>query len=102
MDANRSLHFYAKTNNIERMLLILSQNKLYDVNSNDEYGMSPLHIALLYGHDECVDLLLKYGANINATIKCHHVLVKITLEQPFESRYRLIFCGGNFIKLIKL
>jgi ankyrin repeat protein len=99
---DRLLRIYIKNNNIEELLLFLSRNKLYDINSNDEDGLSPLHLALLYGYDECVDILLKHGANINATTKVHSVLTKILLNQPFESRYRVIFHGGTFMELLKL
>jgi ankyrin repeat protein len=36
-----------------------------DVNSVDNDGYTPLHIACIYEHPEVVELLLKYGADVN-------------------------------------
>jgi ankyrin repeat protein len=96
------IRYCCKVGDCEQLKLLLSLNKNYDINNNDHNGMTPLHIGLIYGNDICVEFLIKYGADIHATINCHQVMRHILLEQPFESRYRLIYYGGNFFKLLKL
>ena len=49
-----------KIGDCSRLKSLLSMNKGYNINNNDRQGMAPIHIALLYGNDTCVDLLLKY------------------------------------------
>ena len=44
-------------------------NNGVDVNATDEYGDTPLHIAVFYGYIGICELLLKNKANVNAINK---------------------------------
>ena len=37
-----------------------------DVNETDERERTPLHVAVIFARDELCELLLKYGADVNA------------------------------------
>jgi hypothetical protein len=72
-------------NFIEKML----RENCFELDSQDIYGSTALHFAAYNGYEEQVDLLLKYGANVD--------LVDSLNDTPFETAKR----HGNF-KCMKL
>lgn len=74
-----------------KLKTLLDKDK-YDVDWRGEYGMSPVHIATLNNHPDCVRLLIKAGAKVNqydndgwtplmaAAAFAEHKLVKMLLD----------------------
>ena len=56
----------AEEGNIEAVKQYLAAGM--DVNAKDEDGVTPLHEAALWGHNEVVELLIANGAEVNAVI----------------------------------
>jgi uncharacterized protein len=44
---------------------ILRNNSVLDANLQDEYGYSPLHAAVSYGHIDLIRLLMTYDAKVD-------------------------------------
>lgn len=63
-NSNTPLNF-ALSNNSEIEIIKLLVNRGADVNLKNEYGVSPLHKAILLGSPEIVELLVDKGANVN-------------------------------------
>jgi len=62
-----SLHWAAKTGDVQRLGSLLSGGA--DVNSRDNDTWTPLHWAAHKGHKEAVELLISKGADVNSTNK---------------------------------
>ncbi|NOR55401.1 MAG: hypothetical protein GQ531_04275 [Sulfurovum sp.] len=60
---NNSLHALAKEGKCERLEEVLRNNA--QVDKQNKHGMTPLHVAVLYNHVACVELLLGAAANAN-------------------------------------
>jgi hypothetical protein len=75
-----ALHMASQTNatlSTARRLL----SKGADVNAQDKYGWTPLHIAAYYGADRIVDLLLAEGADVTKVTKGGDSAYLIALAQ---------------------
>lgn len=59
------IHALALSGNVQRLRELLSKDAS-DINSVDEYGYTPLHLAADRGHADIVSLLLEYRANVSA------------------------------------
>lgn len=57
------LHKAAFNNDISRLLNLLKE-KAYDIIEKDAHGNTPLHLAIMLGHKECVKLLLAHDATV--------------------------------------
>ncbi|XP_060584158.1 serine/threonine-protein phosphatase 6 regulatory ankyrin repeat subunit B-like [Ruditapes philippinarum] len=79
------INLHPMPNFIERML----RENCFELDSQDIYGSTALHFAAYNGYEEQVELLLKYGANVD--------LVDSLNDTPFETAKR----HGNF-KCMKL
>lgn len=56
----------AKSGNVGRVMELIGQNAAL-VSARDADGSTPLHCATWKGHQGVVELLLKHGADVNAT-----------------------------------
>jgi ankyrin repeat protein len=45
------------------------KNKISEINAQSKNGLTPLHNAAVYGHDEIVRLLIEHNADVNAKTK---------------------------------
>ena len=54
----------ASEGDTDKLRTLLDKDK-YDVDWRGEAGMSPVHVAALHNHAECVKLLIKAGAKVN-------------------------------------
>jgi len=64
------LHYCVKHGHVDTAKLLLDQGHRDLADLPDTYGWTPLHLAVANKKQNCVDLLLKYGAN--ARLKDHH------------------------------
>ena len=60
---NKALHICAKKNDL---VMCKKHINSVDVNETDERERTPLHVAVIFASDELCELLLKYGADVNA------------------------------------
>ncbi|TFL06716.1 ankyrin repeat-containing domain protein [Pterulicium gracile] len=65
MADGEGVHALAVSGNVESLRDLLSKDAS-DINSVDEYGYTPLHLAADRGHADIVRLLLDYRANVSA------------------------------------
>ena len=49
-----------------KLIIMCLINYTANVNAGDRYKVTPLHVASLHGHSDCVRLFLDTGANVNA------------------------------------
>ncbi|XP_077977399.1 ankyrin repeat and SOCS box protein 11-like [Glandiceps talaboti] len=64
------MHYAASQGNISRLKDILHSQGYNDINKKDYYGKTPLYWAAYKGHEECIELLLQNGAEVNS--QCKH------------------------------
>ena len=64
-----------------------------DVNKTDDEGMSALMYAVEENHHNCVQLLIRAGANVNATTENSKTAHNVSLRERIISFY------GVFVKL---
>ncbi|CAN0205389.1 unnamed protein product, partial [Ectocarpus fasciculatus] len=86
------LHFAANFGKCTASMLTLLQLGA-NVNSKNERGENPLYTACLFGHDDAVDLLLRWGAD-ETTVNSHgetvaSMVIRRTAEVPEALRSRL-------------
>lgn len=60
-DNNYPLHYHVFTNNLRQVSQLLRK---CNVSEKDLHGNTPLHLATMLGHKECVHLLLAHGAPV--------------------------------------
>ena len=60
---NKALHICARKDDL---IMFKKHINSDDVNEKDERERTPLHIAVIFASDELCELLLKYGADVNA------------------------------------
>lgn len=53
-----------------------------DVNHADRYGVTPLHLAASKGFGECVEMLARAGANVNARTKKGVSILEVAERRP--------------------
>ena len=58
-----SIHEAAEDGREEELQKLIQRN-IQAVNEEDEYGETPLHLACMAGHPNCVKLLLHNGAQV--------------------------------------
>ena len=58
------LHWKSILDQLEEVRTILVTKK--NINTKDWWGLTPLHLAAEYGRDRIVQILLEFGANVNA------------------------------------
>src|SRR3990167_3184411 len=67
-----SIHELAKTGQTELLELCLKEEGI-DVNLQDEDGYSPLHLAAMNGHKECVGMIMQFeeekGIEVDLSLK---------------------------------
>ena len=59
----KALHICARKNDLAMCKIHINS---VDVNETDEKMRTPLHVAMIFAGDAICDLLLKYGADVNA------------------------------------
>ena len=59
----KALHICARKNDLTMCKIHINN---VDVNETDEKMRTPLHVAMIFAGDAICDLLLKYGADVNA------------------------------------
>ncbi|KAF8304857.1 ankyrin, partial [Clavulina sp. PMI_390] len=64
---DNTIHGLAVDGNVEKLRALLSSGESVDVNSYDEFGYTPLHLACDRGHTAVVELLLASGARADIT-----------------------------------
>ncbi|XP_074645395.1 ankyrin repeat and SOCS box protein 11-like [Tubulanus polymorphus] len=64
------LHYAASHGNLERIKDIVTKNGRSCLNKQDYYGKTPLYWACYKGHKDSIEMLLKYGADMNT--QCRH------------------------------
>lgn len=95
--ANENLISAAKMNDlIEARIQI---NKGADVNSEDEYGITPLIAAAFYGHLEMAELLLNNGADVNAHKSSDYPPLAAAILQDRESVVKLLLSSGANVNI---
>lgn len=62
-----SIHEAAEDGREEELQKLIQRN-IQAVNEEDEYGETPLHLACMAGHPNCVKLLLHNGAQVRFTL----------------------------------
>lgn len=80
--ADTPLHLAANYNSIAVLAYLLSKKhsiKL-DVNASNKYGSTPLHHAAYMGHTEVIDLLFRYGADVNKQDDDGRSVCEITIK----------------------
>ena len=60
---NKALHICARKNDL---IMCKKHINSVDLNETDERERTPLHVAVIFASDELCELLLKYGADVNA------------------------------------
>lgn len=94
---NTVFHIVAKKNRPECLLYLLlhTKNKLPPDDMWNKEGLTPLHLAVIHGSNECVRLLLKYGWDCNIrdqkasrtplhlAVQLQPSTVPLLLEHPF-------------------
>ena len=60
---NKALHICARKDDL---VLCKKHINSIDVNETDEKERTPLHVAVIFASDQLCELLLKYGADVNA------------------------------------
>jgi len=63
-DLQRAIHIAAIKNNFQMIQWIVKQSNT-DINIVDRDGNTALHLASQLGHDDLIEILLQYGANLN-------------------------------------
>lgn len=63
-----SIHEAAEDGREEELQKLIQRN-IQAVNEEDEYGETPLHLACMAGHPNCVKLLLHNGAQARFTLQ---------------------------------
>jgi ankyrin repeat protein len=81
------------------------KNKISEINAQSKNGLTPLHNAAVYGHDEIVRLLIENNANVNAKTKfgntpLHRAAVSPLIE-PFTVRFVTKTISQNETTFIK-
>lgn len=54
--------------------LLLEKGYVQDIHVRNQMGYQPLHVAAALHHADCMDLLLQYGADVNASAECKSAL----------------------------
>ena len=87
---NKALHICARKDDL---IMFKKHINSVDVNEKDERERTPLHVAVISARDEICELLLKYGADVNAkdssmTVQynLHFTMVGTHLERNFLGR----------------
>ena len=75
-----ALHIFARKNNLITCKKIINS---VNVNQRDERVRKPLHVAVICAGDKLCELLIEYGAEVNAKDSCN------------ESLIQLAFCYGR-------
>lgn len=104
LGATNTLHRACKQGNLEIVKKILSPDTLLnrpDVNGKDAYGLTALHEASFFGHDDIVRLLIKAGAHVlardtNGATALHRVSRSF---QKHNNKRKLYFCFVLFFLL---
>lgn len=89
LDGNNCLHLAAQRNSIQCMKMLLPENemsrkyKITQIDTLNHNGMSPLHIAIVYNFEDCVNFLLDAKADVNlCEIKCGQSPLHLAVEHP--------------------
>ncbi|PFX28590.1 Tankyrase-1 [Stylophora pistillata] len=82
--SRRTLHKAAIGGRCDVVQLLLEIGE--DVDTMDEFKLTPLHLAAWYGQRAVVDLLLKHGANVNAVDRFQ----KTALQKAERNNHRSI------------
>lgn len=90
---NRLLIFAAQGGDVKALRILLEDWKL-PVNFCDEKGLSPLHYAARSHHVDCVKLLIKHGADIQATCKGRTPLFEAVESEDLLITKALIDAGA--------
>ena len=73
------LNSAAMFNNREKVQILLEKG--FNINAQDEFKHSPIHVATLFDHKDMVEFLIQNGADVNQrsefdhTIALHHAAV---------------------------
>jgi len=65
MGSDFKLHEAAFKSDHNLLKTLLEENKEYDINEKDKFGNTPLHLASMMGHIDCVAVLTEFGADTN-------------------------------------
>ena len=79
-------------------------NELYDKNPEDnEYGITPLFLATIKGDLQIVDLLIKFGANVNHQIPEDHMAHDVYAPNALSlaSQARFLMDKEKFDPIVK-
>ncbi|XP_002741612.1 ankyrin repeat and SOCS box protein 11-like [Saccoglossus kowalevskii] len=64
------LHYAASQGNLEKLQELLSIQGKQNIDRQDYYGKTPLYWSAYKGHKDCIEELLKHGADVNS--QCKH------------------------------
>jgi len=65
MGSDFKLHEASFKSDHNLLKTLLEENKEYDINEKDKFGNTPLHLASMMGHIDCVAVLTEFGADTN-------------------------------------
>jgi ankyrin repeat protein len=60
---NTGLHMATATRSSECLKILAENSSKDDLNVHNNFGITPLHIAMMNDDTACMDILLRYGAN---------------------------------------
>ena len=87
-------HYAVMENNVSLVKLLLGSTDL-QINQTGEDGFYPLHLAAATGSLECVEYLVKAGAEVNVSQEGISPLDLAVLEGEFDCAKFLIQRGAN-------
>lgn len=95
-DGRSTLYLLAIENKLEQVEIILSKSGVkYNLEEDrDLEGRTPLHIASWQGHTAMVELLLRYGADVNAVDREQRTPLQSSAWQGHESVVWLLLKAG--------
>ena len=80
---NKALHICARKNDL---IMCKKHINSVDVNERDERERTPLHVAVIFASDKMCELLLKYGADVNAKDSYNDSPIQLAL---YHGRHRM-------------
>ncbi|TET06575.1 hypothetical protein E3J79_01365, partial [Candidatus Dependentiae bacterium] len=92
------LHQAVKDSNLEQVQKLFAAG-VDDVNVADDYGYTPLHLAVIKGHEPIIELLLEKGANVNVVNQFCYTPLHLAVIKGNHTIVTLLFVKGKGAKV---